>query len=135
MIEWWYVPGVSTRSRRSSGCDGFASSSSWKTVRIPNRLPRTANEPTAATAAPAAAARAAPHSWRTPVRSRAPRSEKTEMTSAPTTAIGDAGLDEQVQPVAAADGDDAGEAAEQDVRRELERGAVDRPGDDRQDAR
>ena len=36
------MPGVSTSSRRSSGCDGFASSSSWNTVRIPNTLPRTA---------------------------------------------------------------------------------------------
>ena len=38
-------PGVSTRSRRSRGCDGFASSSSWNTVTIPNSEPRTANEP------------------------------------------------------------------------------------------
>src|SRR3954454_812429 len=57
MIEWWYVPGVSTSRRRRSGWDGFASSSSWNTVRIPKRLPRTAKLATAATAAPPAPAR------------------------------------------------------------------------------
>ena len=48
------MPGVSTSSRRRSGWDGFASSSSWNAVRIPNTDPRTANEPTVATAAPPA---------------------------------------------------------------------------------
>ena len=42
-------------------------------------------------------------------------------------------LDEHLEPVAAADRDDPGEAAEEDVRRELERAAVHRAGDDRDD--
>ncbi len=66
------MPGVSTRSRRSSGCDGLASSSSWNAVRIPNR-------------------------------------------------------------VRASHGHDAGHAAEEDVRHQLERLGVDRPGDHRDD--
>ncbi len=79
------MPGVSTRSRRSSGCDGFASSSSWKTVRIPNTDPSTANKPTAAIPEPAAEAAEANHSSRMPRRSRAPSNEKTVTTSAFTT--------------------------------------------------
>ena len=38
------VPGVSTRSGEAS-VDGFVSSGGWKTVRIPNTDPSTANEP------------------------------------------------------------------------------------------
>ncbi len=86
MIEWWYVPGVSMSRRRSSGCDGLASSSSWNAVRIPKTLPRTANVPTATTAAPPPASAEAPHSWTTPVRSRWPRSPKVVTTIASTIA-------------------------------------------------
>ena len=83
--EWWYVPGVSTSRRRSSGCDGFASSSSWKTVRMPKTEPRTANVPTAATPEPSAEAAEANHSSTMPWTSRAPSSENTVTTMAFTT--------------------------------------------------
>src|SRR3989304_5736510 len=46
--------------RRRSGWDGFASSRSWNTVRMPNTFPSTAKLPTAATAAPPALSAAAP---------------------------------------------------------------------------
>ena len=45
----------------------------------------------------------------------------------------DRGLDEDLQPVATPDGDDAGHPAEEDVGRELERAAVHRATDDRHD--
>ena len=47
----------------------------------------------------------------------------------------DAGLDERVEPVAAPDRDDPGGAAEEHVGGHLERVAVDRAGDDRDDRR
>ena len=107
-----------------SGCDGLASSSSWKTVRIPNRLPRTANEPTAATAAPAAEAPDAPTSSRSPRASWRP--EKRERRDHEDVRDGhrEAGLDEDLQPVAAANGDDPGQAPDQDVRGVLEGGVL-----------
>ena len=58
--------------------------------------------------------------------SRSPSSEKVETTSALTTTIAIAGLDERVEPVAPADGDDPGQAAQEDVGGDLERVAVDR---------
>src|SRR3989304_404090 len=45
MSEWWYVPAVSRSSRRSSGCDGVASSSNWNEGGKPKRLPRTPPPP------------------------------------------------------------------------------------------
>ena len=63
--------------------------------------------------------------------SRSPSSENTSTTSALTTKTATAGLDEDLQPVAAPDRDDAGHPAEEDVGRELERGAVHGPADDR----
>ena len=115
--EWWYVPGVSTSRRRSSGWDGLASSSSWNTVRIPNTEPRTANVPDGrdARARPADAADAN-HSSSTPRTSRSPSSENTDTTSALTTNDRERGLDEDLQPVALADGDDAGQAAQERCR-------------------
>ncbi len=79
------MPGVSTRRRRSSGCEGLASSSSVNTVRIPNTEPRTANVPTAAMAEPTAEAAEANHSSSTPWTSRAPSRENTDTTRAFTT--------------------------------------------------
>ena len=123
--EWWYVPGVSTSRRRSSGCDGFASSSSWNTVRIPNTDPMTAKLPTAATAEPPAETADAPHSSSTPRMSWSPSSANVSTTSALTANTAMPGLHEDREPVAAPDRDDAGDPAEQDVRPELEAGAVD----------
>ena len=132
--EWWYVPGVSTSSRRSSGCDGFASSSSWNTVRIPNTEPSTANVPTAAMPDPAAEAAEANQSSRMPRRSCVAEQREDGHDEGVDDEHGDRRLDEDLQPVAAADRDDAGQAAEEDVRRELERAvaeraAVHRPAD------
>ena len=131
--EWWYVPGVSTSRRRRSVCDGFASSSSWNTVSRPNTLPRTAKEPTVATAAPPAETAAAPMSWTTPVRSRSPSSENAVTTTACDDEDRGAGLDERLEAVAAADGQDAGQPAEHGVGAELERRPVHGARDDRDD--
>ena len=83
--EWWYVPGVSTSRRRSSGWDGFASSSSWNTVTIPNTEPITAKLPTAATAEPPADRADAPSSSSRPRMSCSPSSAKMATTRALTT--------------------------------------------------
>ena len=133
--EWWYVPGVSTRSRRRSGWDGFASSSSWNTVRIPNTDPMTAKLPTAATAAPPADTAAAPTSSSTPRTSWSPSSANVSDDQRLDDEHGDARLDEHGQPVAAADADDARDAAEHHVGRELQARAVDRRGEDRDQRR
>ena len=45
---------------------------------------------------------------------------------------GQAGLDEEMLPLALADGEDAGEAAEEDVRRQLDRRPADRAGQNRE---
>ena len=100
---WWYVPGVSTSSRRRSGCDGLASSSSWNAVRIPNREPSTANEPTVATAAPPAETAAAPNSSTTPRMSWSPSSPNVAMTSALTTNTANPAWTNTAEPVAAPD--------------------------------
>ena len=118
--------------RRSSGWDGFASSSSWKTVRIPKRMPRAAKQPTATTAAPAADATDAPHNSSTPLTSRSPRRRRRRDDGDVDERDREAGLDEHVQTVAATDADDPGQTAQQDVGRELERTAVDRAGEDRE---
>ena len=110
---------------------------------IPNRLPSTANVPTAATADPAADAIDAPTSCEQPV--DVVESEQGERRDDED--VGDrddeARLDEDLEPVAAADRDDAGQPADEDVRRELElaAGLVHRPAeqrdhdrDDRRDA-
>ena len=122
--EWWYVPGVSTSRRRSSGWDGLASSSSWNTVRIPNTEPSTANVPTAATDEPAADAAEANHSSRTPADVARAEQREDRHDQRVDDEHGDRRLDEDLQPIALADGDDAGQPAEEDVGRELERRAV-----------
>ena len=80
--------------------------------------------PTAATAEPAADAAEANHSSRTPRRSRSPSSENDRHDERVDDEDRERRLDEDLQPVAAADGDDAGQPAEERVGRELERGAV-----------
>ena len=89
--------------------------------------------PTAAMPEPAAEAAEANHSSRMPRRSRAPSNEKTETTRAFTTKTATAAWTKTWQPIAAADGHDAGHPAEEDVGRELERVAVDGAADDGDD--
>ena len=131
--EWWYVPGVSTSSRRSSGWDGFASSSSWNTVSSPNTLPEDGERP----------------DRRHRRAARRERRRTDELDDAGQVALAEqrerghddrlhdedrgARLDERLEPIAAANGEDSGEAAEQHVRPELERWPVHGAGDDRDD--
>ena len=91
--------------------------------------------PTAATPDPAADAAEANHSSRTPRRSRAPSSEKTVTTSALTTKTAIAAWTKTWSRSPRRIGDDAGQPAEEDVGRELERAAVHRPADDRDERR
>jgi len=129
-------PGVSTRSRRRSGCDGFASSRSWNTVRIPNRLPRTAKPP----------ADQRPTPLRPPTRVSAPTSSRAgrgcreapitrtvDTTRTLAIATAQPGLDKDLEPIAAADRHDPGKSpAEERVGREFERIRVSAPADHRQ---
>ena len=86
--------------------------------------------PTAATPEPAADAAEANHSSRMPRRSRAPSKREDGHHQRIHHEDGDRRLDEDLEPIAAPDGDDAGHPAEEDVGREFERVAVDGPADD-----
>ena len=99
---------------------GSPAPAAWNDVVMPNTLPRTANEPSATTAAPPAARASAPTSWTTPVRSRSPSKREHVTTHDVDDGHRDGRLDEVAQPLAAADDDDAGEPAEEDVGRELD---------------
>ena len=88
MTLWWYVPGVSSSSRRSSRLDGLASSSIWNTVMIPNTLPSTANVPAASATETAALKTPTPMSCACAARSRcssAPKATTTATWAAATT--------------------------------------------------
>ena len=96
------------------------------------RAPRTS--PTAATAEPARRRRRGDPQLEDAAEVARRRAARTiETTSALTTKTASAGLDEDLEPVAAADRDDAGHPAEEDVGRELERAAVHGAADDRDD--
>ena len=104
---------------------------------IPNRLPSTANVPTAAIADPAADAIDAPDQ----LEQAAGVVEAEQRERRDDEDVGDrdreARPDEDLESVAATDRDDAGEAADEDVRRELELvvGLVHRPAEERDDDR
>ena len=118
--EWWYVPGASISRRRRSGWDGLASSSSWNEVVIPNRLPSTANVPDGRDRPARGRRDRAPHSW---IAGQVAVAEERERRHDHD--VDDRhrhpGLHERPEPFAAPDHDDAGQPAEEDVRRELER--------------
>ena len=121
-------PGVSRRSRRSSGCDGLASSRSWKTVRMPKRLPTTWKR---ADRGDRRADRRPPARRPTAGGCRSGRASPSSEKIDDDDDVGDddrePGLQEDADAVAAPDGDDPGHAADEDVGRELQRDAVRRP--------
>ncbi len=119
-------------SRRSSGWDGFASSSSWNTVTMPNSEPSTAKLPTAATDEPPADTRRGAQQLQQPGDIAIAEQGERDHDQRAHDEHGRSGLDEHRQPVTAAHRDDPGDAAEQDVHRQLETRAVDGSGEDRE---
>ena len=113
--------GTCRASRPAAGAAAAATGSRARAAgtrsgsRTPSRGPRTCRPRRRPSRPPRRAD--ANHSSRTPRTSRAPSSEKTVTTSGVDDEHGDRGLDEDLQPVALADGDDAGHPAEEDVRR------------------
>ncbi len=124
MTLWWYVPGVSSSRRRSSRFDGFASSSSWKTVMIPNTLPSTAKLPTARTTESTALTIPTPPAAGSPSRSRCSSRLKASDHDHVRHGQRDEDPHERVEPLGAGDRQERRDAAREDVHRQLERVAV-----------
>ena len=115
--EWWYVPGVSISSRRSSGWDGLASSRSWNDRQDPEDVAEDGEGPDA---------RRSRH--HPPIARTRPRAEDPGQVALAEQRerrhderLDDernaAGLEERLQPISPPNAEDTGQAAEEDVRR------------------
>ena len=132
MTLWWYVPGVSSRSRRSSRFEGFASSSIWNTVMIPNTLPSTAKLPAASATDDGRVEDRPPTELACAARSRCSSRLKAMTTATLSGGNDEEDADERVEPLGAGDRQQRRQPADEDVDGELERVAVHDAGEDRQ---